>query len=46
MSSELKFENHNIPEEAKHKEKVKLTDLLIRINLKTRIINIILKFKS
>jgi uncharacterized protein (DUF2267 family) len=36
MSSELKFENHNIPEEAKHKGKVKLTDLLIRINLEKK----------
>jgi len=36
MSSELKFENHNIPDEVKCKGKVKLTDLLIRLNLEKK----------
>jgi hypothetical protein len=32
MSSELKFENHKIPEEKSPVNKVKLTDLLSRMN--------------
>jgi hypothetical protein len=36
MSSELKFENHNIPEEVKTKGKVKLTDLLHRLNVEKK----------
>jgi|TARA_B110001452_G_C15045997_1_gene365254 hypothetical protein len=32
MSSDLKFENHNLPEESTSKGKVKLTDLLSRLN--------------
>ena len=32
MSSEIKFENHNLPEENSVKPKVKLTDLLVRLN--------------
>tara|TARA_B100000579_G_scaffold242268_1_gene198645 strand:+ start:459 stop:647 length:189 start_codon:yes stop_codon:yes gene_type:complete len=32
MSSELKFKNHDMPEEIHEKSKVKLTDLLSRLN--------------
>ena len=32
MSSEIKFENHNLQEENSTKTKVKLTDLLFRLN--------------
>ena len=32
MSSEIKFENHNLPEENSVKSTVKLTDLLSRLN--------------
>tara|TARA_B100000963_G_scaffold81132_2_gene69036 strand:- start:4347 stop:4535 length:189 start_codon:yes stop_codon:yes gene_type:complete len=32
MSSELKFKNHDMPEEIHDKSKVKLTDLLSRLN--------------
>ena len=32
MSSELKFENHDIPKESISKSRVKLTDLLSRLN--------------
>ena len=32
MSSEIKFENHTIPRESSSKGKVKLTDLLSRLN--------------
>jgi len=32
MSSEIKFESHNSPEENSTKSKVKLTDLLSRLN--------------
>ena len=32
MSSEIKFENHSISEENSTKPKVKLTDLLSRLN--------------
>ena len=32
MSSEIKFENHNHPEENSTRSKVKLTDLLSRLN--------------
>jgi hypothetical protein len=36
MSSEIKFENHNISEENSVKSKVKLTDLLSRLNEEKR----------
>ena len=36
MSSEIKFENHTIPEESKIRGKVKLTDLLSRLNEEKR----------
>ena len=36
MSSEIKFENHNILEENSVKSKVKLTDLLSRLNEEKR----------
>lgn len=37
MSSEIKFENHSIPEgNVEKKGKVKLTDLLSRMNLEKR----------
>ena len=32
MSSEIKFQNHNLPEENSTKSRVKLTDLLLRLN--------------
>jgi len=32
MSSQIKFENHSLPEENSVKSKVKLTDLLSRLN--------------
>ena len=32
MSSELKFKNHDMPEEIHDKSKVRLTDLLSRLN--------------
>ena len=32
MSSQIKFENHSLPEENSVKPKVKLTDLLSRLN--------------
>jgi len=31
MSSEVKFENHSVPDEALKKGKVKLTDLIMRL---------------
>ena len=36
MISEIKFENHNISEENSVKSKVKLTDLLSRLNEEKR----------
>ena len=33
MSSEVKFERHNLPEEGHQKGKVKLTDLLSKLKL-------------
>ena len=32
MSSEVKFENHDLPDHNDYKSKVKLTDLLSRLN--------------
>ena len=32
MSSDLKFENHSLPDEKSSNQKVKLTDLLSRLN--------------
>ena len=32
MNSEIKFENHKMPEEIKNTGKVKLTDLVSRLN--------------
>ena len=32
MSSEVKFENHKVPENNHDKSKVKLTDLLLRLD--------------
>ena len=36
MSSEIKFKNHDFPEENSQKTKVKLTDLLSRLNLEKK----------
>tara|TARA_Y100000817_G_C16577324_1_gene420310 strand:- start:128 stop:316 length:189 start_codon:yes stop_codon:yes gene_type:complete len=32
MSSEVKFEKHDLPDDSEYKGKVKLTDLLSRLN--------------